>query len=476
MMKKRARFNPVWSTIQPSWVALTIHLLSTVGLLAGEPCRIRVIDSENGWPVPLVELSTTHHVSFFTDNAGVIAFDLPELMGRETWLNVAADGYEMKADGFGSRGFRFTPEPGGRHEVKIVRTMVAKRLGRLTGGGIFAESQKLGEWLDWKESGILGRDSVQNATHRGKHWWAWGDTIVPRYPLGLFHMTSATTAPRPLISFEPPLALAFDYFRDDEGRVRNVANVAPDDPGPTWISGYVSLPAADGEARLVGCYAKIRPPLDTYRSGLCVWNDGSGNFESLKILWDAETDGGEAPGLLPVGHPIRWRDGEGKDWLMFGDPFPTIRLEPSYESWADPATWEPLSPPETINGEGGVKVRPHRGSLAWNAYRGRWVVIFCEQGGEPSALGELWYAEADSPLGPWGTAVKVVSHRRHTLYNPRLHPEFTPDDSPILLFEGTYTQTFSTAPSATPRHDYNQILYRLDLDDPRLAPARGDLP
>lgn len=25
----------------------------------------------------------------------------------------------------------------------------------------------------------------------------------------------------------------------------------------------------------------------------------------------------------------------------------------------------------------------------------------------------------------------------------------------------------------TPRYDYNQILYRLDLDDPRLAPAHG---
>lgn len=451
-----------------------LTLLSLPGaILAAEPCRIQVIDAGNGWPVPLVELTTTHHVSFFTDNAGVVAFDLPELMGQETWLNVAADGYEMKADGFGSRGFRFTPEPGGRHEVKITRTIVAKRLGRLTGGGIFGESQKVGERLDWKESGILGSDSVQNASHRGKRFWAWGDTTVPRYPLGLFHMTSATTAMQPLQSFEPPLALEFDYFRDQEGRVRNVANVAPADPGPTWISGYTSLPDADGKERLVGHYAKIQPPLDTYRSGLCVWNDATANFESIKVLWDAEADGGDAPELTPVGHPIRWRDPEGKDWLLFGDPFPTIRMPPTFEAWSAPATWEALSPPATLTGESGEAVKPHRGSIAWNAYRQRWVVIFCEQGGGPSALGELWYAEAETPLGPWGIAVKVVSHRRHTFYNPRLHPEFTPDASPILLFEGTYTQMFSAAPSATPRHNYNQILYRLDLDDPRLEPARG---
>jgi hypothetical protein len=40
--------------------------------------------------------------------------------------------------------------------------------------------------------------------------------------------------------------------------------------------------------------------------------------------------------------------------------------------------------------------------------------------------------------------------------------------SPILLFEGTYTQRFAKNPAATLRHDYNQILYRLDLDDPAL--------
>jgi hypothetical protein len=86
-------------------------------------------------------------------------------------------------------------------------------------------------------------------------------------------------------------------------------------------------------------------------------------------------------------------------------------------------------------------------------------------------LGEIWYAEAKSPLGPWGPAVKVLSHQAHTFYNPQMHPELVPDDSPALLFEGTYTTTFSKTKEATPRFDYNQILYRVDLDDPLLAPA-----
>ena len=143
--------------------------------------------------MPLVELRTTHQQRFVTDNAGLIAFDLPELMGRETWFTVTSDGYEAPADGFGYRGVRLTPQPGETLTVEVNRTSIAKRLGRITGGGLFAESQKLGREIDWQESGVLGCDSVQNAVHSGRLFWAWGDTTLARYPLGIFDMTSATT-------------------------------------------------------------------------------------------------------------------------------------------------------------------------------------------------------------------------------------------------------------------------------------------
>lgn len=457
---------------------LLLNFLSFVALpvlSAVEPCRIRIVDDENGWPVSQVRLTTTHKVSFWTDNAGVVAFDLPELMGTETWFTVFADGYEAKADGFGNRGFRFIPEPGGEHEVEVTRTVLAKRLGRITGGGIFGESQKLGKYLDWNESGILGSDSIQAAVHRGKRFWAWGDTNVPRYPLGLFHMTSATTAIRPLDSFEPPLKLELDYFRDDEGRVRNVANLAPDDPGPTWISGYVGLLDKNGNEKLVGCYVKIKPPLEAYRRGLCVWNDETSNFESIKVLWEK---GSNRPGPenddsdpAPEGNPAFWTDENGKQWLLFGKPFPSIRMPATYEAWQDPDNWERLDPDKILNDADGSEVKAHNGSITWNDFRKRWVTIFCEVEGTPSVLGELWYAEADSPYGPWGTAVKVLSHQRYSFYNPRIHSGMTPEGAPILLFEGTYTTLFSGVETPTPRHDYNQVLYRLDLDDPGLKAA-----
>ena len=155
------------STLRVIWISL----VATASAVAGPICRIEVVEKGSGWPVPLVELRTTHHARFITDNAGLIAFDLPELMGHETWFDVIGHGYEVPKDGFGMRGVRLKPEPGKTLRVEVTRTILAKRLGRLTGGGLFAESQKLGHDLEWRESGVLGCDSVQNAVHRGRLFW-----------------------------------------------------------------------------------------------------------------------------------------------------------------------------------------------------------------------------------------------------------------------------------------------------------------
>jgi len=457
--------------------------------VAEPPFRIQVLDEESGWPVPLVTLRTVHEVEFHTDNAGVAAFDLPELEGVETWLHLEADGYGLDPDGFGYRGFRVVPERGGRHEVRVRRQVPAKRLGRFTGAGLFAESQKLGEELDWPESGILGCDSVQTVRHRGRLFWAWGDTLLARYPLGIFHMLGAASEGRPFDSLEPPLRPGFDFYRDEAGVPRAVAEI--EGRGPTWINGLASLPDASGRERLVGFYVKVEPPLSVYRCGLCVWDEEAERFVDHRVLWDVER-GGEAPleilpghpapESVPRGHPVRWTDAEGEEWVLFGDPFPILKVPASFEAWSDPASWIPLEAPGHLRAAGGDgpgeaqgrRVAVHRGAMMWHPWRRRWVAIVGENGGEPSHLGEIWYTEADAPTGPWGPAVKVLSHRKHTFYNPKVHPGFVDDDSPVLLFEGTYTKTFSRNAAATPRHDYNQVLYRLDLDDPALAAARGE--
>ena len=439
-----------------------------------KPCCIQVVEKGTGWPVPLVILRTTHNVRFVTDNAGIVALDLPELMGRESWLWVHSPGYEVPKDGFGYRGVRITPEPGKTVRIEVTRTIIAKRLGRLTGGGLFAESRRCSREAGPAETGVLGCDSVQTAVHRGKLFWAWGDTTLPHYPLGIFHMSSATTPVRPLQSLEPPVRLTYDYFRTDAGRPRGVCKMPGD--GPTWASGYVSLPDSGGTPHLVATYAKIKPPLEAYLYGLCVWNDEAARFEPHKTVW-TKSDAAPKPPPVPTGHPLFWTDPAGKRWVLFGDPLPRLRCPATFEAWEDPSTWEVLTPPESLaSAEGGKPVKPHSGNVAWNPFRKRYVTVFMQYFGKPSVFGELWYAEAESPTGPWGKAVKVLSHDNYTFYNPRIHPELTPPDSPVLLFEGTYTQQFADDPQPTPRYDYNQVLYRLDLDDPALAPAREPPP
>src|SRR5260370_10626040 len=86
-----------------------------------------------------------------------------------------------------------------------------------------------------------------------------------------------------------------------------------------------------------------------------------------------------------------------------------------------------------------------------------------------SMLGEVWFAEADTPVGPWVYARKVVTHDNYSFYNPKQHPMFDKDNGRVIFFEGTYSTSFSSAPTATPRYDYNQIMYKLHLADPRLA-------
>ncbi|WP_075087322.1 hypothetical protein [Verrucomicrobium spinosum] len=181
-------------------------------------CRIQVVDMENGWPVPLVELRTVHQQRYITDNAGVIAFDAPDLLGRLTWFDVIGHGYEVGKDGFGIRGIRVTPESGKTLKVEVNRTNIARRIGRLTGAGLYAESQRLGQMLDWQEQGIVGCDSVQNAVHNGRMFWAWGDTAIPGYPLGVFDMSSATTPVQPLDRFDPPLSCALIISAITRGR------------------------------------------------------------------------------------------------------------------------------------------------------------------------------------------------------------------------------------------------------------------
>ncbi|GAA5116484.1 hypothetical protein JIN84_18910 [Luteolibacter yonseiensis] len=434
--------------------ALFIILSCTA--FAAEPCRIEIVDKQNGWPVPLVELRSVHDTIHVSDNLGLIAIDEPELLNQEVYFAVRGHGYGVPKDGFGYQGVRTTLKSGGKFRIEVERQNLAKRLGRLTGAGLFAEGEKLGIPPLLPETGVFGCDSVLTAPIGDKIFHLWGDTMIPGYPLGIYTSSAATTPRQPLKKFEPPIAMPYTHFRDDKGRPRGVAPIPGS--GPTWLGAMVSFP----DNQLGATYSKISNHLDEYEVGTCIWDPATRNFTTHKTLWKS-ADG--AKPLILRGHPVRWKDPAGKNWLLFGDPFPTARCPDDFESWKNPGTWEKLDAPDNPRASDGAEIEPHRGSIAWNAYRKRWVTIFTQNHGKPSFIGEIWYAESESPLGPWEKATKVLTHDNYTFYNPRIQTDLTPADAPFILFEGTYTAEFANKPPPTPRYNYNQILYRLDLDE-----------
>jgi hypothetical protein len=505
------------SVARGRWLPLVLALISTAAGDEPRPFGIRVVDEATGRGVPLMTLRTTNEIRYVTDSAGWVAFDEPGLLGRDVFVFVEGDGYTFPKDGFGMQGKTLKTEPGGRAELKVARTNVAERLYRITGGGTYADSVKLGEAVPTQHpllnADVLGQDSIQSAPYRGRIVWFWGDTSRPRYPLGLFHMAGATS---PLMEeFDPALGIPLTYFVGEDGFARGTCVMEGE--GPTWASGVTVLKDADGRERMFASYAKIKGFLTAYRRGLAEWDDDAELFRHVReIPVDAA--------LRPDGHPFEHEEG-GVRRVYFCNPYATVRVEATVDAWFDlelyegwtclvpggsmrePAVerrsdgtpvwaWkrgtEPVGPAEQAelsrrgllkdsdhwyrlaDVETGKPVTLHSGSMAWNAHRRRWIIVAVQVGGEPSPLGEVWYAESRRPEGPWTRARRVVSHAEYTFYNPKHHPFLDREGGRVIYFEGTYSTLFSKARFATPRYDYNQILYRLDLDDPRLADARAD--
>lgn len=495
------------------WLAL---IAPVAPVAAAEPFAIEVVDAATGRGVPLIELRTVHEVRLVTDSAGLVAFDEPGLMGRPVYFHVRGHGYEVPADGFGFRGVKLDVAAGGRARVQVNRINVAERLYRVTGAGIYRDSVLLGRPTPTRDpvldGQVLGQDSVQEATFRGKVHWFWGDTNRPSYPLGTFGAPGATSLPPGAGGLDPAVGVDLDYFLAPDGFVAPTADLPG--AGPTWLDGLVPLPdpAAPGGERLFAAFAKVRPSMVAHRRGIAEFDPATSRFRAVAAVPL------DAPARLG-GHPTRHAMG-GVEYVLCGDPFPLVRVRADVASLLDPAAYEaftcllpgpdaagkaqvdrdadgtpryawrrgaaPLDaerqerlvragvirPDEAMlavrDVETGRAVALHRGSTYPNPHRRRWVMVATELGGTTSNLGEVWFLEADTPLGPWVYARKVVTHDRQSFYNPKQHPTFAQDGGRVIFFEGTYTHAFAGDVEPTPRYDYNQVMYRLDLDDPRL--------
>jgi hypothetical protein len=492
--------------------------LLTVG--ADSPyAEIRVVDADSGRGVPLVELETVNHVKLVTDNAGRVAFGEPGLIGREVFFTVRSHGYEIKKDGFGFAGVRVTPKAGQVAEIKIKRRNVADRLCRLTGEGRYRDTLLLGHkppLADAPNPGnVSGQDSVQAVVYRGQVYWFWGDTSRMSYPLGLFRTAGARTAV-PGDRFDPADGFAFDYFVGKDGFARAMIPLPERPAGVIWIDGVCVVPDAKGAEKLVAHYSRRKGLVDELEHGIAVFDDEKAAFVPAKELPLEEK------WRFPHSHPIVHEEG-GKKWLLCGNPALNVRVPAMLADVLDPRRYEAFTcaagkekGPAPRTGEDGKpvwrwqadlppassadearwvkagKLKPdharfypvnaadaaervqlHSGTVHWNQHRKRWVMLMGQIGGKSSLLGEVWYAEGRHPTGPFEKALKVVTHDKQSFYNVCHHPFLDRDGGRTVHFEGTYTSDFSGSPHKTPRYEYNQMLYRLDLDDAALHPVRA---
>jgi hypothetical protein len=478
-----------------------------------KPFAIEVVDRQTGRGVPMVELTTVNHLRYLTDSNGIVAFAEPGLMHTKVFFYVKSHGYEFPKDGFGIRGKALEVAPGGTARLEIDRVNIAERLYRITGGGIYADSVLVGRPVPLRHptlnGQVFGCDSVQNALYHGKLYWFWGDTSRPAYPLGNFKMTGAISELPGRGGLEPDAGVDLNYFVDASGFVKSMAPL--ESPGPVWIGGVVVLRDASRRERMFAYYDKIRGTADDFSSaerGLVEYDDKTETFRHSATF--------PMHGPFPTGgHPLLHKEGDA-EYFVFCDPFPRIRVRAEidalkrpefYEAytclkprsrlgvdtateldraadgtlrWAWKANTDAVGPVELqkliLAGkirerespfrlrdvQTGKSVLAHRGSVAWNEYRRRWIMVFCQFAG-PSMLGEIWYAEAKELMGPWSPARKIVSHDRYSFYNPRHHPYFDREGGRVIYFEGTYTAAYSGNSDLTPRYDYNQIMYKLDL-------------
>lgn len=504
------------STRLGSWSFLALVAMSTAIASAAAPYySIRVVDADTGRGVPLVYLKTTFEGQYVTDSAGYVAFHEPGLMnGDDVWFEVKSYGYETPAGAFGVHGVALKPQPGKLAEIKLKRTQIAERMYRLTGYGIYRDSVLLGLKPPIKQpllnAKVTGQDTIQTAVYKGRYYWFWQDTDRLGFGLGGFSMTGATAAALPdKLDLEKGIDLT--YFVDKPGEfARPMARIDREGTNPIWVDGVTVTRDADGNARMLARYVAVDSKMAPVETGLCLFNDERQVFERhLKFEGNGEAT------LAPSGRPFRVLDGETR-YVYFNE---SVRVEDRFEAVGDPTQYEVFTcltrddaddferdasgkvrwswlkqrqrltdkrldalvkagklkrddlPIAFVNAEDNKPFRKAAGSIAWNPYLKCWTQLVGESLGA-SVVGEIWFATANSPEGPWRAARKVATHAMpknpNDFYNPIQHENLFREGGRYVYFEGTFVNTFSGNPHPTPYYDYNNIMYRIDLADPRM--------
>ena len=456
-----------------------------------QPFAIQVLDEGNQRGVPMAILETDNHIRLVTDSAGWVLFDEPGLMGRSLHFEVTSPGYHLPKDADGRSGIVFLAQPNQATEVKVVRTAIAERFYRITGQGAYRESTLLGKETPVPFPNINGDvltvGNGQAAAYQGKLIWAWTTTQLSAH--GLPIVSGAAVDLPGAGGLDPTQGVHFRYLTSEQ---EETLSLLPAKRGErTLLGGLISVPDAMGAEHLLVHYSFVDSAGQISEHGIAELNS--------QRLFDRKTVlGDEYTWQFPQGQATTITSAAGA-FVYFAAPYCVTRAPATYEAAMSPASyeafawnateeryeWQQERGPTSAADEKklvtkkSMKAKDARyalktalteealslfeGSVQWNEFRKRWVLIGTAAGNEQTP-GDVWYAEAAEPTGPWSKAVLVATHGGHAFKSIMQIPALAQEEGRCIYFAGT----LSGGAAPIPRYQDNQLVYRLDLKDSRL--------
>ena len=499
-------------------LALLLFCLSASLSAAEKPVSdsvflITTVDAADGRGIPLVELEAFNALTWQSDNLGNIAVIEPDLIGKTVRFLVRGHGYRIPSiDFFGERSVTVKIEPGASCTVALERTAIAERLYRITGSGRYRDSTLAG--IDVSDhpvdlvGNVIGLDSAVPVVWQNRLLSFYGDTLGSDR-INLSGSGGEVDLSKPGV---PDRQFPLKFFVDATGFARRMVPLS--EPGFVWIETVLPLTAdTDADKQILAARYVVHKTLEeAVETGYAVFDELQGVFIPFR-RFESKRQHKSARAM-----PVKYGDVTGfclQPWERITRTLSAFVTPEEYEHYtclsevapasATPAAckiddrwfnierdadghpvlrWRRGSLPynavvqrqllkdghikadeiwlRLIEMGSGRRLADFTGSISYNRYRERWIMF--AQGD----TGEIWYSEADTFTGPWLYARRIIDHDAYNFYNPVHHPWFDADDGRTVYLEGTFTAFFTEKEHKKPRTDYNQVMYRMKLDDDRL--------
>ena len=459
------------------------------------------IDSQTQRPIPLVTIEMRNGLKFVSDNGGNIFIDSPELIGKKVYFLVYSHGYELPEKNlFNEHGIISQLIPGCHQSVSMTRTNIAERLYRITGTGLYHHTQKAGltnPATDLIESSVLGQDSTVACKVGNKIYWMWGDTLG--YVGFNFGACSGWTTTENL---DLEKGYKINYFTDKNGFSKPMI---PYKSGLRWAEGILPFKVPGKKDYQIAAKYVVHETLEKVKEhGFAVFDSKKQQYRIIKRFKNQAYHHNAHPVPLKVNKEDwyswqpwqifkatltdfvsskrQWsftcikkdadktklksedfiRNSNGQlvfSWQKNGIPYqPKLQMKLHKRGLITDADYW-LRPRDVLTG---IPLDAFNGSICWNDHLKKWVMI--NQG----KLGDIWFSIAPSFTGPWMYGKRIISHQKYNFYNPVHHSFLDQRSGKDIFIEGTYTNYFSGNSERTPRYDYNQIMYKLNLENPEL--------